>query len=128
MYKRQSQHGDRFEAGECEAFFSVEFAVSGTADRMGVRLEGRPLRRDAAELLTCGVVAGAVQVPGGGDPIVLLADHQTTGGYPIVATVCSADLGVVAQRSPGERIRFYEVRRDEAVAALREARAALAIR
>jgi antagonist of KipI len=59
--------------------------------------------------LTCGIVAGAVQVPRGGAPIVLLADHQTTGGYPIIATVVTSDLGIVAQAAPGEELRFERV-------------------
>jgi len=78
-------------------------------DRMGVRLTGVPLEAPSAELLSCGIVAGAVQVPPGGTPIVLLADHQTTGGYPIIATVVLADLGVVAQAAPGEYLRFERV-------------------
>ena len=66
-------------------------------------------------------------VPRGGDPIVLLADHQTTGGYPIIATVCAADLGRLAQRAAGETIRFYRVDRDEALARAGALRESLAI-
>jgi allophanate hydrolase subunit 2 len=84
-----------------------------------------PIAPRAGELLTCGVVAGAVQVPRGGAPIVLLADYQTTGGYPVIATVIAADLGKVAQRLPGESLRFYGVERDEALDALRAERRAL---
>ena len=58
-----------------------------------------------------------------GAPIVLLAEHQATGGYPVIATVISADIGLVAQRLPGERLRFVRVDRDRAVGALRDARA-----
>ena len=76
------------------------------SDRMGVRLAGPALAPPRSELLSCGIVAGAVQVPRGGAPIVLLADHQTTGGYPIIATVVQADLGIVAQAAPGEYLRF----------------------
>ena len=76
---------------------------------MGVRLEGVSLEAPSGELLSCGIVAGAVQVPPGGTPIVLVADHQTTGGYPIIATVVLADLGVVAQAAPGEYLRFERV-------------------
>jgi allophanate hydrolase subunit 2 len=66
-----------------------------------------------------------VQVPRGGAPIVLLADHGTTGGYPVIATVIAADIGKVAQRMPGESLRFYRVERDEALDALRAERRAL---
>ena len=82
----------------------------------------------AGELLSCGVVAGAVQVPRGGAPIVLLADHGTTGGYPVIATVIAADIGKVAQRMPGESLRFHRVERDEALDALRAERQALSVR
>jgi antagonist of KipI len=76
---------------------------------MGVRLSGPALVAPGPDLITCGIVAGAVQVPRGGAPIVLLADHQTTGGYPIIATVVHADLGIVAQSAPGEYLRFLRV-------------------
>ena len=93
--------------------FSAAFPVLPDSDRMGVRLGGVPLASAAGELLTCGIVAGAVQVPRGGAPIVLLADHQTTGGYPIIATVIQADLGLVAQAAPGEYLRFERVTPDD---------------
>jgi biotin-dependent carboxylase-like uncharacterized protein len=98
------------------------YRVSERSDRMGVRLEGPRLASDGAEILSIGVIAGSVQVPHGGDPIVLLADHQTTGGYPVVAVVIRADLGKIAQTQPGEEISFYEVRAEDALAALREER------
>src|SRR2546430_185092 len=96
------------------------------SDRMGARLSGPRIVAREGEILTCGVVAGAVQVPSAGAPIVLLADHQATGGYPVIATVIAADLGLVAQRVPGERLRFVRVDRDRAVVALRDVRDALA--
>src|SRR5207244_12989298 len=86
-------------------FFSGNFQVEPASDRMGVRLSGPRIVAREGEILTCGVVAGAVQVPAGGAPIVLLADHQATGGYPVIATVIAADLGLVAQRLPGARLR-----------------------
>ncbi|HEY6958852.1 MAG TPA: biotin-dependent carboxyltransferase family protein [Candidatus Limnocylindria bacterium] len=108
-------HLDRFDDGAVARFFAEPFVMTAHGDRQGVRLEGPSIAPRSGEILTCGVVAGAVQVPRGGQPIVLLADHQTTGGYPIVATVCEADLGLVAQRAPGESLRFYRVERDEAL-------------
>lgn len=116
-------HEDRFDPATVERFFASAFTVSALGDRQGVRLVGPAIEPDDREILTCGVVAGAVQVPRGGEPIVLLADHQTTGGYPIVATVTQADIGRVAQRAAGEPLRFYRVERDAALArgrALRE--------
>ena len=118
-------HDDRFESDASARFFGEAFVVQPASDRQGVRLGGVPMAPRAGELLSCGVVAGAVQVPRGGAPIVLLADHGTTGGYPVIATVIAADIGKVAQRMPGESLRFYRVERDEALDALRAERRAL---
>ncbi len=118
-------HTGRFEADAIARFFADPFVVEPASDRQGVRIAGAPIAPLAGELLSCGVVAGAVQVPRGGAPIVLLADHGTTGGYPVIATVIAADLGKVAQRVPGESLRFYRVERDEALDALRAVRRAL---
>jgi biotin-dependent carboxylase-like uncharacterized protein len=99
------------------------YRVSERSDRMGVRLEGAPpLDPGGTEILSTGVLPGAVQVPHGGEPIVLLADCQTTGGYPVVASVIWADVGRVAQAVPGESLSFYEVDRAAAVEALRALR------
>lgn len=113
-------HADRF--ADPSAFARGIYRVSERSDRQGVRLEGPPLAADGREILSVGMVAGAVQVPHGGEPIVLLADHQTTGGYPVIAAVARADLGRVAQALPGEELAFREVDRDEAVAAYRAVR------
>jgi biotin-dependent carboxylase-like uncharacterized protein len=119
-------HSERFTDEEAEGFFSSQFTVDAMSDRMATRLSGKLVRSRGGEILTCGVIAGAVQVPSGGQPIVLLADHQVTGGYPVIATVITADLGRVAQRLPGEPLRFVRVERDRAALALREVRTALA--
>ena len=107
-------HDGRFPDGSLGRFFAASCTVLPESDRMGVRLGGVGLATPAGDLLTCGIVAGAVQVPRGGEPIVLLADHQTTGGYPIIATVVHADLGLVAQAAPGEYLRFERVTAEEA--------------
>jgi len=107
-------HDGRFPAGSVERFFGAGFTVLPESDRMGVRLGGAAIAAADGELLSCGIVAGAIQVPRGGTPIVLLADHQTTGGYPIIATVVEADLGVVAQTAPGEILRFERVTPEDA--------------
>lgn len=113
-------HVGRF--AERAAFFGAAFRVSDRSDRMGVRLEGGRLETEGEEVLSLGVLAGAVQVPHGGDPIVLLADHQTTGGYPVIASVIWAEIGRVAQALPGEEVVFRAVGRDSAIEALRAAR------
>ena len=118
-------HAQRFTDEADSLFFRSEFRVEPASDRMGTRLSGSRIAAREGEIMTCGVVAGAVQIPCGGAPIILLAEHQATGGYPVIATVISADLGLVAQRLPGERLRFARVDRDLAVAALRDERARL---
>jgi allophanate hydrolase len=118
-------HAQRFTDEAESLFFSSEFRVEPASDRMGTRLSGPRIGAREGEILTCGVVAGVVQVPSGGAPIVLLAEHQATGGYPVIATVISADLGLVAQRLPGERLRFLRVDRGLAIVALRDLRATL---
>ena len=108
---------DWFTAESQRAFWQAPFAISPEADRMGYRLHGPPLaRRDDAELLSSAVAFGTVQLPAGGQPIVLMADHQTTGGYPRLAQVISADFGVLAQARPGQALRFQEVSLAEAQA------------
>jgi antagonist of KipI len=84
------------------------------SDRMGVRLSGDPIPRRGDELLSCGVTLGAIQVPSDGQPIVLMADRQPTGGYPIIATVIRADIPRLAQKTAGDRISFRPVSVPEA--------------
>ena len=106
-----------------ERFLSQEFVVTPNMDRMGVRLEGEPLEhvsKAAADIVSDGVTPGTIQVPGNGQPIVLLADCQTVGGYPKIATVISADLYRLAQVQPGQRVRFAAVDAAGARQALRE--------
>jgi allophanate hydrolase len=93
----------------------AEFRISQNADRMGMRLDGPALRhRRGWDIVSDAIATGAIQVPGSGQPILLLADHQTTGGYPKIATVVSADLPAVARRRPGDTIRFTAVAPDAA--------------
>jgi allophanate hydrolase subunit 2 len=109
-----------------EALVANAWRVDSGSDRVGLRLDGDKLpTADHAELLSHGVVFGAIQVPPGGSPIVLLADHQTTGGYPIVAVVISADHARLGQLRPGASIGFAEVSLDEGRSALVRQRAAL---
>jgi allophanate hydrolase len=107
---------DRFTAKSVAAFLAAEYTVSTSADRMGMRLEGPSLKHKGKryDIVSDAIVTGAIQVPGNGQPIVLLADHQTTGGYPKIATVISADLPAVGRRLPGDTIRFVAVDVDQA--------------
>ncbi|MGI9092076.1 MAG: biotin-dependent carboxyltransferase family protein [Mycobacteriales bacterium] len=96
----------------------ADYAVTRASDRVGVRLAGPALGRSRpGEIATCGVVAGAIQVPPDGVPIVLLANHAATGGYPIVGVVCRADLPALGRCAPGDGVSFVAVGRAEALAA-----------
>jgi antagonist of KipI len=96
------------------------FTVTSQSDRMGVRLNGAALvRAGSGELPSATVVPGTIQVPPDGQPIVLMADAQTIGGYPQVAHVIRVDLPLVAQLRPGDQVRFREVTLAEAHGALR---------
>jgi len=109
------------------AFLARPFRVSASSSRTGVRLEGEPLAAPLRSLVTEGVVAGAVQVPPGGLPIVLLVEHPSTGGYPKIANVISADLSALAQLRPGDEVRFSPVSFAEAHRLLVEREARLAL-
>jgi biotin-dependent carboxylase-like uncharacterized protein len=85
------------------------WTVSGDADRVGLRLDGPQLERTReGELPSEGVVTGALQVPPGGRPVLFLADHPTTGGYPVIAVVAAADLPLAGQLRPGQAVAFVE--------------------
>lgn len=102
-------------------FLSQNWSISKTSDRMGYRLEGEKLQLEKEEsLLSAGLSRGSIQLPPNGQPIVLMADHQTTGGYPIVGQVIQADWPRLAQMGPGEALQFQEVTLVEANAALLE--------
>jgi antagonist of KipI len=102
-------HLRRLDAESRKALFGSAFEVSRDADRMGYRLEGPVLEISGDELVSFGLVAGAVQVPRSGHPILLMAEHQTAGGYPVVATVAGAAMPVAAQLLPGDELSFSEV-------------------
>jgi biotin-dependent carboxylase-like uncharacterized protein len=99
----------------------AEFRVSNDTDRMGMRLDGPLLRhRRGWDIVSDAIATGSIQVPGSGQPIVLLADHQTTGGYPKIATVISADLPRLGRCRPGDPLRFVSVEPEAAEEMCRE--------
>ncbi len=101
---------DWFESGAMTALAASAWTVTSDSDRVGIRLSGPTLARSrTGELPSEGVVRGAVQVPASGQPLVFLADHPTTGGYPVIAVVLDEDTDALAQARPGDRVRF-EVR------------------
>ena len=106
---------DEFSKDLIEQFLQSEWKVSATSDRMGYRLEGPVIGHlHGHNIVSDGTVNGSIQVPGNGAPIVLMPDRGTTGGYPKLATVISADLGRIAQFQPGKVFRFKAVSMAEA--------------
>jgi antagonist of KipI len=97
--------------------YGDRFRVSPRSDRMGYRLEGEPLRlTEPLELLSEAVVFGTIQLPPDGQPIVLMADRQTTGGYPRIGEVATVDLPLLAQLKPGDQLSFRPISLEEAQA------------
>jgi allophanate hydrolase len=120
---------DHFTGAAIEAFLAGTYTVSAQADRMGFRLEGPELAHTRGyNIVSDGIVSGSIQVPGSGQPIVLMRDYQTIGGYPKIATVISPDISRLGRRSPGAKVRFAEVSREQGEAIYREEEAAMAAR
>ncbi len=111
---------DYFTPEAIGTLFSARWSLSPQSDRMAYRLEGPPLAHARGhDIVSDGVAFGAIQVPGDGVPLALMADRQPTGGYPKIAAVIGADLGRLAQTRPGQTITFRRVDWPEAVAARR---------
>lgn len=106
---------ERFDTESQQAFFSKPYQLTTQADRMGYRLDGAPLRlSEKFELLSEGVTYGTIQVPSNGQPIILMVDRQTTGGYPKIGQVISIDLPCLAQMQPNSTIQFKECSLEQA--------------
>lgn len=101
---------DYFTPAAIETFLSEPYEVTRAADRMGLRLNGQPLvHAKGFNIVSDGIASGAIQVPGDGQPIILLADRQTTGGYPKIGTVASVDLPALGRVGPGTKLQFEAV-------------------
>ncbi len=99
-----------FSDDEIRDFFSTSWIVTNQSDRMGIRLDGDAVESEnGVDIISDGIVFGSVQVPKNGKPIILMADHQTTGGYAKIATVISVDLPLLAQARPDTIVRFSKV-------------------
>ena len=127
-YRNQSElrvimgpQDDHFTEEGIRTFLGSEYTISTKADRMGYRLEGPPIEHKAgADIISDGIPLGAVQVPGDRLPIVVLADRQTTGGYTKIATVITVDINKLAQAKPGDKVKFTQIREEEAYQSLKE--------
>jgi antagonist of KipI len=112
-------HDGLFAPPSIDLFFNARFTLTPKSNRMGYRLEGPPLEHGPdAEILSDATPMGSVQVPKSGQPILLMADRQTTGGYPKIATVIGADLPLAGQLAPGDWVCFTPCTRREAADAL----------
>ncbi len=117
---------DAFTPAGIETFLGSAYRVTAKADRMGCQLEGPKIEHAAGfNIVSDGIMNGSIQVPGQGMPIVLLADRQSTGGYPKIATVIGPDLHRLGQRRPGDEVRFACVTIEEAEAIAAAHRAAM---
>jgi biotin-dependent carboxylase-like uncharacterized protein len=99
-----------FEIAGLRNFLSTEYIVTAQSDRMGYRLSGEPIKHKEGmtNIISVGISFGTVQVPGDGQPIILMADRQTSGGYARLANVITIDLTLLAQMQPGDKVRFKE--------------------
>lgn len=108
-------HADRFTPESWQQLLSADWRVAAQSERMGYRLDGPVLNlADTRQLLSEGTSFGTIQVPADGQPIILMADRQTTGGYARIAHVATVDLPVIAQTMPGEHLRFRDISLGEA--------------
>ena len=106
---------DLFTPEGLDTFLGSVYTVSRDADRMGVRLDGPKIAsKNGVDIVSDGIAFGAVQIPAGGTPIIMAADRQTVGGYAKIATVISADMPLLAQATPGARVRFSAVSQRDA--------------
>ena len=116
-------HQGRFAAGALDVLQSASYVIGHNSDRMGFRLEGPALLHarstgSSAEFISDATPLGSIQVPGSGQPLLLMADRQTTGGYPTIAIVITADIDLAGQLGPGDSLSFVACSLGEAMAAL----------
>ena len=114
---------DYFTGEGINAFFTTPYTILQDSDRMGYRLEGEPVTcRKTVDIISDATVPGAIQIPASGKPIILMADRQTTGGYAKLGAVITADLSVLAQAAPGNKLLFEQVSVEEAQKVLKTER------
>jgi antagonist of KipI len=110
MRVTEGLQGEWFTEASRRAFFETSYRVTETSNRMGLRLDGAKIDfRLQQEMITAGVPVGAIQVPSGGQPVIVFVEQQTTGGYPMIASVIAADLASVGQLRPRDVIEFERV-------------------
>ena len=117
------QQDDHFTEAGIKTFLNENYTVTQESDRMGIRLSsvsGATIEhKNGADIISDGITFGAIQVPGSGQPIVMMADRQTTGGYTKIGNVISSDLAKLAQATPGTKVKFVEYTLEQAVQAIK---------
>ncbi|MFK8018606.1 MAG: biotin-dependent carboxyltransferase family protein [Pseudomonadales bacterium] len=112
---------EHFSSSGIESFYTSAYKVTDECDRMGIRLDGARIEHVGdGNIISDPVMPGSVQVPAGGQPIILMADGPTTGGYPKIATVASVDLAVLAQLAPGAGLQFEQISVEESQTLVRD--------
>ncbi|WP_090553437.1 5-oxoprolinase subunit C family protein [Natronincola ferrireducens] len=112
---------DAFTQEGIATFYNTEYTVTNECDRMGYRLSGKGIQhKEGSDIISDGIAMGAIQVPGHGMPIIMMADRQTTGGYTKIANVITVDFPKIAQAKPGDKIIFKKVAVEEAHSLLKE--------
>jgi biotin-dependent carboxylase-like uncharacterized protein len=115
LYTLDGPQIDAFTDAGIRTFYGEMYTVTDKIDRMGYRLDGPEIEhKNGADIVSDGIVHGSVQVPGDGKPIVLMSDRQTTGGYTKIATVSTWSAAALAQKMPGDKVRFRRVTENEA--------------
>ena len=110
-----------FTAQGIETFQNSEYIVSDQSNRIGYRLEGKKIEHfGSSDILSDGTMMGSIQIPGNGNPIILMSDRGVTGGYPKIATIISSDISKIAQALPGDKIKFLVISNREAESILIE--------
>jgi biotin-dependent carboxylase-like uncharacterized protein len=119
---------DLFTQEGIDTFYGSEYTITNSADRMGYRMEGPAVAHTGApDIVSDAIPLGAVQIPGHGQPIAMLADRQTTGGYTKIGVLCTPDIASLAQRLPGQKVRFRRVTFGEALSISRAERERIAL-
>jgi len=98
---------DQFDKEAKNTFFNQIYTLTSLMDRMGYRLKGEPIHFHQQDFISEGIALGAIQIPANGQPIILMRDRQTVGGYPKIGCVCNRDLNLLAQATPGTKIKFF---------------------
>jgi len=106
----KGEEENMFSAEAINQFYSSEYVLSNACDRMGYKLNGQKIKHiGKADILSSGLTLGAIQIPGHGEPIIMMVDHQTTGGYARIANVIAADIAYLAQLKPGCKVKFSKI-------------------